>query len=397
MHTCIFSAPAVASSMVVSVQAWRARIGAFSSSGNFRRVIFINSGSSGGANSVKYGIILTIIAVLLVIGGIEVNPGPPPADNSDVLRRLDEMMRANVETEKRIMGELTGLRDQMTEIKNTMATTNLELGTVKEKVGQLESDNKTVCSRLEVLETKIRKNNAMFYNVPVVGDISKENTTQTIIDLLHTKKFPNPPTVNDIDQCYRLGKKDDNKPIFVSFKDHSVKINVMKNVGLLKGSNIGISDDLTQQQQQNRRILLEGAQKARKAGLNARLQRNSRLVVEGQSLSVGDLEAPSWFNDLTRRLQLPAGGATGGKRASGVAVLAAVGDVMAREGGAGPSGDFNSGDSDVFSDVSDSEPAGGRKSGEGNFKMPSARKGRRPAKDAQGRLTRSNSTTSLTQ
>ena len=158
----------------------------------------------------------------------------------------------------------------------------------------------------------------------------------------------------------------------MSFNQHISKVNIMKSVSLLRGSKISVSDDLTKQQQSDRRVLLKGAEKARAAGWNAKLQRNSRLIVEGHAFSVNELESPTWIDNLAGRLAQPA-------------------DQAGRGAGVAPTYDDVTVGS-VGSSASDSSASGKRN--QGNVMQPPRTPGRL---DRFGRVTRSNSLQGLNQ
>lgn len=139
------------------------------------------------------------------------------------------------------------------------------IGKVTEKLNEYENKIKAFEEKLANLELKIentqqieKNNNICLYGI-------QENTNKNLKLIVHeqiTEKMHIELTTEDIEMCYRIGKKHDKpqkgRPVIVKFKNNSVKHSILKNCNRLKGSNLFATEDLIKSRL---KILREAQQK----------------------------------------------------------------------------------------------------------------------------------------
>ncbi|CAG9819992.1 unnamed protein product [Phaedon cochleariae] len=107
---------------------------------------------------------------------------------------------------------------------------------IKEKVSMLQ--------KYDNMEQETRRNNLRVFNYQ---EKNTEDTRQEIMKLFN-HKLSTKLTDDDIEICYRIGKKEENqKPrgIFMKLKNHDLKQDIYKRKKLLKGTGVIIREDLT--------------------------------------------------------------------------------------------------------------------------------------------------------
>jgi predicted RNA-binding protein YlxR (DUF448 family) len=94
-----------------------------------------------------------------------------------------------------------------------------------------------------------RRRNVVMFGVPAETDLDE------IVENVVLKKLPSKerPKEEIIEKAYRFGRDSPQRPILIRFKNLSDKERTMELASNLKGKKIYISDDLTIEEQQNRR------------------------------------------------------------------------------------------------------------------------------------------------
>ena len=179
----------VYSVMGISLQVWRVRIGTFS---QFGRLGYRSSHLSG---LVLYGRVTPrlacIIAVLLIVGEVEVNRSPAKLD--DVIRRLDEVMQELRDTRAQLSTKpYEYVRDLTAKLQawEAMATSN------STRIDHLEQVHAALSTQFANFTGATAS--ALYTNVPAISDIAHE------LDMRATRKanivlsgFQPSPTLND--------------------------------------------------------------------------------------------------------------------------------------------------------------------------------------------------------
>lgn len=158
------------------------------------------------------------------------------------------------------------------------ARTLLEIEELKQKVKKVEEENNTLRNEVEYLVRETKKKNILVFGL----DTQEEELTplhlcQKINDLLEIKINP-----QDISNYYTLGKTH-SSPLKIEFVSQVTKKIIFQKVKKLKGTNISVSPDLTKQQQQERKILLQYLKKERGNSTN-------KVYIKGNGLYINDIK-----------------------------------------------------------------------------------------------------------
>lgn len=131
--------------MGIGIEAWRQRIGSFSQYGT------LSHGSVRLTGLARYSRVTPrlacIIAIVLVIGGIELNPGPPNTKLDDVVRRLDTISTS-------LDDAVRDFTLRFTQLENKMAAYATRLDTV-------EQAQAAIVAQFAALQTKVTADTAV--------------------------------------------------------------------------------------------------------------------------------------------------------------------------------------------------------------------------------------------
>ncbi|CAG9817123.1 unnamed protein product [Phaedon cochleariae] len=133
-------------------------------------------------------------------------------------------------------------KNDMLEMKrDNESTLNILDVSIKELIHEKDS----LIQKYDNMEQETRRNNLRVFNYE---ERNREETRKEIITLFN-HKLATKLTEEDIEICYRIGKKEDNhqKPrgIFLKLKNYDVRQDIYKKKKLLKGTGIMIREDLT--------------------------------------------------------------------------------------------------------------------------------------------------------
>ncbi|KAG5887110.1 hypothetical protein JTB14_000743 [Gonioctena quinquepunctata] len=167
-----------------------------------------------------------------------------------------------------------------------------EVETIRNKVEILEKENISLKNQLSKFEKQQKLNNLVIYGIE-----ENQNENQEIL----INKFSELATT-------KLGKKaGHNRPILISLSSQIRRQEILRNARKLKGTKIVITEDLTNGELEERKILLGALKEAKSNNKTAFLKRN-KLIVEGESYTVADIEnakkldrEESYFSPVTER------------------------------------------------------------------------------------------------
>lgn len=239
---------------MVDTATWRARIGSWA--GKSRRAHEVRSVVIS-ENVLCNLLCVSVLAVLLVIGGIETNPGPTTDEKLDAI-----MAKVN---------KLDSVEENVLLIKNQMSTMETKILLMQTKINDMEtiieslsSENSVLAQKIEVmarkedyLENQSRRNNLVFRGLSEKqgGNESWKDCEDLIIDttrrLLGVKV-----EANDIERAHRVAGGKFPRAIVVKFLSFKIREEVFRRKKNLKGSDIVISEDFSQRVIEDRRILL---------------------------------------------------------------------------------------------------------------------------------------------
>jgi len=181
----------------------------------------------------------------------------------------------------------TKIDDIKTDLNNLSDKFNKQITAVETKIDSLETENKELKRRLYSVEKVIKRKNLLIYGLP---EADNENTVEIVVDVVKNKLDINLKST-EIANCFRLGKKIDKKhrPILLVLISNLKRSELLTNKGKLKGTNIFINEDLTQEDSNRRRTLVNKLKEARAHNRNATLKGN-RLMVDGVSYTAEDFD-----------------------------------------------------------------------------------------------------------
>jgi hypothetical protein len=284
--------------MGVSIDVWRIRIGCFSPKCRQSKCILKNK----LIVTIRKGFFLhcfVVICILLIIGGVESNPGPTlqeiqelvtASENSLMSKIADLVNNSKQET-------INAINDVKTDVSNlTKQVSHLEkdLCDAKDKISALEKENKELCDKIDTLDNTNRK-----CNLIVFGLAESTDCNDPVAEFCNfiSSSLGIAMTGAQVVRAYRMGQNNNKRPLFVSLINQKVKIDIMKNVGKLKGSKISISDDLTPKAREIRKLLVSRASYARSHGHDVKI-RSKSLIINNVEYTYEVLRSNAWKIDI---------------------------------------------------------------------------------------------------
>lgn len=154
----------------------------------------------------------------------------------------------------------SAVKDSLRELLCDEEFINKVLAKVEEKLATIQKTVDKHTDSIRILEEKMDRfqqnekvNNICVYNFP---EEENRDTRETFIQLCKDEMNIEIPQENIV-SCYRIGKdRSKPRPVIVKFEQYATKKLVLKNVGKLKGTKVGIAEDLVK----NRLFLYRSAQ-----------------------------------------------------------------------------------------------------------------------------------------
>lgn len=259
--------------MGVDINVYRARIGCF----NSRRKVVDKKKDYSGWEQLLWAI-GTILAVLLIIGGVEANPGPTTGLEETILAGVREEIRKGLEDIRQQM-EQTRI-----ELKQLRTGVYEKIETNSENIGKLQQENNRLQFRIDNLEANQRKKNLIFFGIQEERWEGRLDTYDIVFQICGEffNMFLNE---NHIEEVFRVGRGR-NRPIIVKFASMHTKECIMSRLKNLKGTKIRVDQDFSFEVRNKRKLLTPFMKEARLKGNFATLV-NDKLKING---NVYDLE-----------------------------------------------------------------------------------------------------------
>ncbi|UYV61779.1 hypothetical protein LAZ67_1006501 [Cordylochernes scorpioides] len=226
-----------------------------------------------------------IILALLLISGIESNPGPKATRQTTIETSMEKDLRE-------LIAALTvKIDDWGSKIESRLSSIELGMQKFDSRVQQLESSlEDTTCAvasnakkiseferRIEFLEMKNREKNLVFYGIEGSGTETSNESYVKIKRLIKDNMQISEEI--DVSKCWRLSKRD-KAPILVEVSEHSERMKILKNSFKLKDINVFVNKDYSPSIREQRRILIYKRKELLNKGINAKL-RDNKLIVNG--------------------------------------------------------------------------------------------------------------------
>lgn len=142
-----------------------------------------------------------------------------------------------------------------------------ELSNVKSKCLNLEKRNAQLENEIKILKRQARSNNFIIYKVPEEEDRSTENVLNTVETICDKLQLSLPS--GSVNNCFRLGKGTNNRPILVSLNSKLLKNEIMKRKEDFAKINTPISQDRTPEDREYGRRIFNCLNNLRKVDKNA--------------------------------------------------------------------------------------------------------------------------------
>lgn len=256
--------------MGISIVVWRARIGLF-------------FGASKGAKTGKSEMskrkckCLFFLIYLLVIGGVELNPGPSIEDVYKLIQDSTEKMEKHFkELNQKIDNVENSLKQQVN--KNLERIDNLEAENLKLKVNIQE-----LIGKQDDLENRSRRDNLIFFGIKESDEDNESwhDCKNKLLEVINGVMELNEVTGEHIARAHRLGHRKGKRPIIVKFIHYGIKEKILEARSKLKDTDIFINEDFSQKVREERKHLLAVMKEAKGKGAKAKVIFN-KLKVDGQ-------------------------------------------------------------------------------------------------------------------
>lgn len=154
------------------------------------------------------------------------------------------------------------------------------------KLEILENKYSDLSETVKNIDRKLRKNNVLIFglNVKKTQVINFEETVLNTINNLLSTDFK----LAEINNIYPV-KTEKGNPIKVEFISYLRKQEIFKNVDKLKGKHIFVANDLSFEDRQDRKILVEHLKEAKIKKYSAKIV-NNKLVINGEIYSAQQLK-----------------------------------------------------------------------------------------------------------
>ena len=205
-------------------------------------------------------------------------------ENEDLFNRLAKLIQESnknqtTELKKEIHTEVAGLKNDIVQIQKDVIEEQNKRKLLEERQVQIEKKG-------QHFESFIRKNNIVIFGLEYINkQDSLANFVITNLNLLLEQNL----TVNCLNNTFLLGRPEGKRPILVQFVSHLTKIQVLKACKKLKGTPVSISEDLTREEREIRKVLARHKKLAQDSG-NAAYIRNNVLYINGDAYTQKDLE-----------------------------------------------------------------------------------------------------------
>lgn len=152
----------------------------------------------------------------------------------------------------------------------------------REKINKLEQDIADIKEDIGTTNKTQRQNNIIIFQTK----FKEGNLLDFALNLLNSKLGLN-ITERDIDNIRLIGRENDKQGILIQFISFLKKLDVLKKCNKLRGSDIVITEHLSQEERDQRKKLFQYMKDARRKNLKAHLFRQ-KLFIEGEAYTYKD-------------------------------------------------------------------------------------------------------------
>lgn len=226
-------------------------------------------------------IIVIIIAILLIIGNVEINPGPNHVTIEEISELLDRKLDLKLEGVTTALNNFNGI---VTSIKKEMCNSKNMCEEVNKDINILKQENAELKERLRRIDFCNRKKNVVIFGIPRGAHETKESLFEEVAICFATYLNIN---VNElmIEDMYRVG----GKTILCKFTSVITRDIIMKKKSQLRGTNIRIEEDFEKATRERRKLLIPYLIKARRDGRYAVLVKD-KIRIEGNVFELENMQ-----------------------------------------------------------------------------------------------------------
>lgn len=182
------------------------------------------------------------------------------------------------------------LKADIKEIRRDLGKYRVKVQELEDRVVELESEKSYLRERVRHFEEFERKNQVVVFGLDEREDDSLEERTLEIFSRVLSVNVKS----QDLDNIYRIGRRTEDRirPVIVRFVRLLAKNQILKHLSKLKGTGITIINDLTFEQQQDKKLLYKYFKIAKSKNFQAKIIKNC-LLVNDNSFTVTELREAS--------------------------------------------------------------------------------------------------------
>lgn len=197
--------------------------------------------------------------------------------NEDIYALLQQSIQQNIE-----------IKTEIRDIKREINSHNEVVENLERKIDVLEIENEELRTKLRSTQRKIRKNNILIFGI---SEEKNESISEVVLDFV-TKCLKVPLSISEINNVYRITNKNKvvkSRPILLELTTYLKKEEIFSRKALLKGGSISISEDLIEEDRNERKVLYNHYLSAKIKGYPAQLKKR-HVIINGERYNYQDLE-----------------------------------------------------------------------------------------------------------
>lgn len=183
--------------------------------------------------------------------------------------------------------QISEVRKEIKEIRRELTVSNERLESVSDRLHAVEKENEDLRIKLLKVEKRLKRNNIILFGI---GENPKELVKNLVVDFV-SQQLKVELDTRDIGNIYRISNKNTAKkprPILLELVTHDKKREILNQRKFVKGSAVAISENLTEEDRKERKLLYDHFSTARKKGYPAKLF-NKKVEINGKSYTYRDL------------------------------------------------------------------------------------------------------------
>ncbi|CAH0562979.1 unnamed protein product [Brassicogethes aeneus] len=196
--------------------------------------------------------------------------------NSDIFKLLQNVQNQNKSLKEELINEIRSIKSDISK----------EIENIKTENANLKSENLILKKRLLTTERTLKKYNLFIYGVKE----EERKPDEDIILSLVNNKLDIKCVSEEFRDIYRVGKKvtEKSRPIAIELTHYKLKLNILKAANKLKGTNIFVSQDYTQEDYQKNKLLYKYKKRALAENSEAYIK-NNNLFINGEIVTYEEL------------------------------------------------------------------------------------------------------------